>query len=277
MEQTNFIVNKIKSCNFKNYALVVFGIFSFITDLCYGWDGYGHKVIAAIAERYCSADTKNEIAALIGPDKSLRDISNWADEMRENNRITAKWHYVYIPRRENSYAAERDCPKAGCLISAIEHFKETLADDQVSKEKREEALSFIVHLIGDLHQPLHCGYREDNGGNWVKVRFLRRKSNLHKVWDSDIIARNEIGFYDYVNMLEKRMTPERQQELMKGAVVDWVFESRSLLQNYVYDFDSSKKLGSEYYDKALRIVDEQLLKAGIRLAGILDAALASKE
>jgi hypothetical protein len=238
-----------------------------------GWGVYGHEVVASIAERLIQPGTKREVRAILGESRTLAGVSNWADRVANKDRATSRWHYVNIPKRFDEYEPERDCPKAGCLVSALMHFLEVLSDKSALPEEREEALKFVVHLVGDLHQPLHCGYREDRGGNWVQVRFFRRGSNLHKVWDVDLLAKNEMGFNELVEKLVKRVVPEDSLVTAKGTLLDWVYESRNLLRDHVYDFDSDRKLGQEYYSKNIVIVDRQLLNAGVRLASLLDNAL----
>lgn len=253
------------------------GIFLFILmimagrpDSGFGWSRYGHQVAATIVERLVSPETRQEIEALLGEGVSLVDISAWADNVKTNRRVVSKWHYVYIPRAVNYYDPQRDCPKGGCLISAIEHFQDVLADRNAGPDKREEALKFLVHLVADLHQPLHCGFREDRGGKGVRVRFIGKKSNLHKVWDTDILAHDQMGFAGYVRRLLQNVTPRRSQKWMEGNIEDWVFESRALLLGHVYRFYTDRKLDEAYYSKSLPVVDEQLLKSGVRLANMLD-------
>ena len=200
-------------------------------------------------------------------------VSSWADEIRGKRRITARWHYVNIPKNADTYEEDRDCPAAGCLVSAIQHFEQVLSDKNAPKQERADALKFLVHFIGDLHQPLHCGYREDKGGDWVKVRFYARKSTLHKVWDSDMLARNAIEFDPYVDKLAARVDEGQAAAYQKGAVLDWVYESRALLKERIYDFDRDKSLADDYFSRNIAVVDSQLLKGGLRLAGVLDRAL----
>lgn len=230
--------------------------------------------MAAIAEKFVQPQTKQEISALLGENASLVSVADWADEIRGKKRITARWHYVNIPKNSDEYVEDRDCPKAGCLVTAINHFEEVLADRNAPKNERASALKFLVHFVGDLHQPLHCGYREDKGGEWVKVKFYGRRTNLHKVWDSDMLARNAIEFNLYVEKLAARVSPADPAAYQKGAVLDWVYESRAFLKEHVYDFDRDKSLADDYFSRNISIVDSQLLKAGLRLAGILDRTLA---
>lgn len=256
----------------KTAILFVLTAFHAGFGFAWGWGEYGHRIIGAVAEKYCLEETMKEIHSLVGDGNSLQSVASWADEIREKRKKTAKWHYVYIPKNRDTFTPERDCPKAGCIIAAIEHFQDVLIDTVSAKTEKEEALKFIVHLVGDLHQPLHCGYREDQGGNALQVLFLGRKTNLKKVWDRDILAQDELNFDDYLEKLSSRAHPDHIQDLMQGTVTEWALESRQLLLNYVYDFPPDRKLKTPYYVNNLAVVDHQLLKAGLRLAGILNRA-----
>ena len=257
--------------------LILFIPLSQNCNVIYAWGGYGHRVIAAIAEKTIQPETKKKIAELLGDNVSIEDIAGWADDMKEKSRRTAKWHTIEIPKKRDLYNPDLDCPKGGCLISKIEEFTETLANLSAPYEKREEALKYLVHLIGDLHQPLHCGYREDHGGYNVKVIFSGRKTNLHEVWDTLILARDTMKFEDYVDKLLRRLAPQDVERMQEGSILDWMSESRSIVRNQVYTFNLDGYLDSSYLDHSLMIIDEQLLKAGVRLAGLLDATLNPKK
>lgn len=260
----------------KRFIAVTFALWNFFCASCFGWGVYGHRVIAEIAERNCRPETKKKINELLGEKVPLQDIANWADDIAKEKKVTARWHYVNIPRDDETYDPDRHCPSGGCLISAIEDFESILCNADAKKSERAEALKFLVHLIGDLHQPLHCGYREDLGGTTLAVTFFGRKTNLHKVWDTDILSREQIPFDEYVEKLLKKVSPNKMDEWTKGNVMDWVNECRALLVDYVYDFDSDRKLGAAYYSDVLPVVDDQLLKGGLRLAATLNRCLAGQ-
>lgn len=119
---------------------------------------------------------------------TLAGVANWADEVK--NRQTASLHFINFPRTDCHYTPERDCPTGRCIVAAIEKYKEKLLAPSLPKEERAEALKYLVHFVGDIHQPLHAGYQDDKGGNTYQVQFHGKGSNLHKVWDSQLI---EVG------------------------------------------------------------------------------------
>jgi hypothetical protein len=151
------------------------------------WGTKGHRVVASIGEDRLTPEARREVTNLLDPGTTLADISTWADEVRSGRPNSGPWHYVNIPRGASGYNAQRDCGR-GCVVSAIEQSLRLLQDPTKGKAIRQEALKWVVHLVADLHQPLHA-ITDDRGGNDVPVRFFGLPSNLHRVWDSEIIDR----------------------------------------------------------------------------------------
>ena len=156
----------------------------------WAWGRLGHRVIAKLAERHLTPATKAAIAELLEPGESLADCSTWADEHRRELPKTAPWHYVDVPLDEPRYDDRfaGDAPAKGYIVPKIREFKAILKDRSRPVEERRFALRFLVHLVEDLHMPLHVGENHDKGGNTLQVRWFDRGSNLHRVWDSGIIA-----------------------------------------------------------------------------------------
>ena len=244
------------------------------TSYSWGWNNYGHRVIAEITEQILQPETKNKIKKIFGEQFSLRENSNWAEEIAPQRRRTYKWHYVHVPQDRDEFIADRDCPQGQCLISAIENFTQILGQNTASLESREEALKFLIYLIGELHQPLRCGYREDQGGQGAKVIYARKKVSLLKVWDHYLLMKDQMPFETYVDKLTHRYNPKEIKKISQGTILDWYLESRTLLRNHVYTFPLNNVINFEYQDHAISIIDNQLLKAGIRLASLLDAIFA---
>ena len=181
----------------------------------WAWGRLGHRVIAKLAERHLSDRAKAEIKALLEPGESLADCSTWADENRRELPKTAPWHYVDVPLDEPRYDDRfaGDDPAKGFIVPKIRELKATLKDPSKSVEERRFALRFLVHLVEDLHMPLHVGENHDKGGNTLQVRFFDRGSNLHRVWDSEIIARAERNEDRWLDALVAMDTPEARARL----------------------------------------------------------------
>jgi hypothetical protein len=172
----------------------------------------------------------------------------------------------------------RDCPKNECVLTKIEQFERVLEDRTAAPEKRKEALMFVVHFIGDMHQPLHCSDNHDKGGNDVKLLFFGRPTNLHSLWDGGLLARMKTEDELFAEF-DKDLTPKRTKKLAKGKVSDWAEQSHRQGQVVVYgklpkgEAGKPIPVGVEYQTLATPVVQEQLERAGARLAKVLNASL----
>ncbi|HEX8457221.1 MAG TPA: S1/P1 nuclease [Pyrinomonadaceae bacterium] len=287
------------------FALVLSLIPLLPASTTHAWGPSGHRIVAMIAYRHAKPSTQQKIDALLN-DRRLESIANWADEVRPNRLETSRWHYADIPRNAGTFDPARDCQRekdkhgqdlGDCAIAAIKRFRPILSNKQNLKWRRAEALKFIVHFVGDLHQPLHCGDPDDQGGNEIMVKFLGQDMKLHKVWDSGIIRQAKMSDEEFAAALESTLLEDPEvatteeikemkaniAEMQKGTLEEWARESHQLAMNNAYrapsgalmtEPSSTEELSQAYYDKNWKVVDDQLLKAGLRLARILDELLA---
>jgi hypothetical protein len=254
----------------------------------WGWGQEGHSIVAEIAQRRLDAPTLEKIEALLvaedpalkHPSVALASLASWADDYRATHPETAGWHFVDIPMDRATYDPSVDCKNDNCAVAAILHFKEVLGDCARSAGERLEALKFVVHFIGDIHQPLHSSDRwdpytgkDDQGGNLVPVTFFGQSTNLHAVWDTGLIMRTVYDWGAYVVRLETTWFPGRDLTALKnGTPADWAVEAHQLA-TVAYDYPDDGILGLEYLNKGLPVVDRQLALAGVRLAQTLQDAL----
>jgi hypothetical protein len=246
----------------------------------WAWGRLGHRVIARLAEKHMTAEAKAGVAALLEPGESMALASIWADEIRGRQPKTAPWHYVDVPLDQARYDARfsGDDPKKGCVVDKIAEFRAILKDSSRSVEDRRFALRFLLHLIGDLHQPCHVGDNHDKGGNLTQVRWFDRGSNMHRVWDTGIIERAG-GTEDFwLAELAELDTVETRAAWMSRTVEDWATESL-FLARAAYEIPgtdqrikSGQKLGNEYQAKHLPVVRRRLCQAAMRLAMVLNEA-----
>ena len=232
------------------------------------WGADGHKIIADIAEAHLTQEAGRRVAEILQGVR-MRDVSNYADEVRPSRRETSRWHYVNIEPGAADYVPARDCRQiAGqgdCIINAIERNIATL---RAGGEGQGEALKFLIHFTGDVHQPFHA-VAEARGGNEIPVTFLGVASNLHRVWDSDLIRSTRRDPSEYARALDAELIVGRElPALTNGTVVDWVLSSRE--QGHVAMVDAAAKLDDAYVSQFLPVMNEQLALAGIRLAFILN-------
>lgn len=243
----------------------------------YSWGDEGHKIVVDLAWNYLNESTRQAIHDLIG-DKSLSSYGSWADDYRRDHRDTGPWHYVNISLRSDAYLASRDCPHE-CVVSKIHDFTAVLADKSASPDKRKEALLFLIHFVGDIHQPMHA-VAEAAGGNQVKVMFLASDHcgeymcNLHGVWDTSLIEHTRRSESDYVAYLERMIKEEGLESKATGTAEDWANESLAAARSA---WPPTPMLGQDYYQQNIKIVDQRLALAGLRLARLLNQAMGRTE
>jgi hypothetical protein len=251
----------------------------------FAWGGDGHQIVCLIAEERLSPATKAGIHDLLG-DANISDaeIASWADNVRRQRSETGPWHYVDIPVEAAAFDEQRDGQKGNNVIDKSNEFEKVLADHKAPKEKRVEALKFLVHFVGDLHQPLHCAERNhDKGGNARLVFFLdqQRATNLHSVWDTSILLhrKGRTRVLDYALALNRKITKEESAQWKKGTVEEWTNQSHELAVKVVYagiPVDGPPpKLDQAYVDRAADVVDQQLQMGGVRLAMSLNRCFAN--
>ncbi|MDX1637141.1 MAG: S1/P1 nuclease [Balneolaceae bacterium] len=231
------------------------------------WGKTGHRVVGQVAEQYLTPLAKKEIDEILG-DESLAMASTWMDEIRSDPAYdhTHDWHWVTIP--DGKTYAETEKNPNGDLIKAIRDQIATLEKENVAIQEEREALKMLIHLVGDIHQPLHVGTGEDRGGNDVNVEWFWEPSNLHRVWDSEMIDDSKFSFTE----LSQSINHPAKEELKKWQHTDilaWAHESMALREQ-VYTLPDNKQLSYEYTYRNFDTVEKRLLQAGVRLAQVLN-------
>lgn len=231
----------------------------------FGWGLIGHRVVGQIAQNHLSNKVKKQIEAILNG-QSIAMVSNFMDEIKSEPKYDSlgPWHYCTIP----DGAEYSGAPEEGDVILAIETYVNQLKSGKASKSEEAFILKCLIHLIGDIHQPLHVGNGEDKGGNDVKVTYFWGSSNLHRVWDSGIIDGKSLSYTEYVAWIDNASKSEVDQWKNDDVMV-WVKESMSY-RSTIYDLPSSKKINYRYDYNNIANVNLRLLQAGIRLAGVLE-------
>jgi len=230
------------------------------------WGPTGHRATGWIAEQYLTAKTRKRLAAIL-EQESLAMVSTWMDEIRSDStyNYAIDWHYTTVPdgRRYEDVEANPD----GKVIMMIEKFRKELGTGTLTAKQEREYLKMLVHLVGDIHQPLHVGKPGDKGGNDVKVKWFRNDSNLHRVWDSEMIDDTKLS---YTELAQSLIRPDAAvvKQWQSATVRDWAMESMSY-RPQVYSIGNGQ-LGYQYSYKYLGIARLRMLQAGIRLAGVLN-------
>jgi hypothetical protein len=241
-----------------------------------GWGAAGHAVIAEIAQRRLAPDVLRKVKRLLGGEVSLASIAGWADQGALLRPNTVNWHFVNIPYGAKGYEPARDCkqtPRGDCVINAIQRAQSVLSDKSIHKQTRAEALMYLVHFVGDVHQPLHCVDRNDAGGSKLTVTFFDTRMSLHAVWDYGIIDRRTFDWGEHVRQLEQSWFPGKDiRALARGEPTDWAWEAHLVAVDVAYVVPEDLKLAESYYERSLPVVDRQLALAGIRLARLVNEA-----
>lgn len=227
------------------------------------WSKEGHHIICAISRQYMSDQAKDSIQKYLG-DLSFEEASVWMDEARRQagHAYLNSWHYINI-EKDQTYVEDKKPNLINRLQLAMYNLKNKLGDFQT----KQFNLKVLIHLIGDLHQPLHVGYGSDRGGNDVKVNFLGKETNLHKLWDEDMIHSQRTDFQMCMKHKEE-LPPFKNEGYNELLIKNWALESRALLAS-VYNTGNGL-LSSVYLKNNLPLLEIQLLKAGRRLAFLLN-------
>jgi S1/P1 Nuclease len=265
-----------------------------IGTLCAGnlwaWGKVGHETVAFIAEDHLTQGARLGVREILGPGQDLADISTWADSIISMHPETAPWHFFNLDVRQdqNEYDISDVCPNHNCVVDQINKDLEVLKAPFATRREKREALSFLVHFMGDVHQPLHCGDDKDRGGNEKWFRYYPRGINgrytwvdLHGFWDNLIEPRAKENPRWLASQLEKEIKPEDEKAWILGNASDWAYESFLIARNDIYQelpegplLEKNrwgKDLPDDYYSgKMRRIVESRLEKAGIRLAYLLN-------
>jgi hypothetical protein len=253
--------------------LLVFGL----RPSAFSWGVTGHRVIAAIAQNHLSPKALLELHKLIGKE-NLAMWANWPDFIKSDTTHTwdntFKWHYVDLPGKleKDEFIKELKALSGENLYTQIPAMMAQLKDKSLPKEKRVIALRFLIHLVGDLHQPLHVGRPDDQGGNKITEYWFDKKTNLHSIWDSELINFQQYSYTEYAAVLDIA-GPEKVASIQKTSLEDWFYESHQLADK-IYDLSPAESRLSYKYDYIFQPdVDSQLLKGGLRLAKLLNEAL----
>jgi len=254
----------------KNITYLFFSLF-FITTFANTnpkWGPTGHRTVGNIAENHLSKKAKKQINELLGG-SSLAFVSTFGDEIKSDKKYNKfySWHFVNFPFDTKYEDSNKN--KDGDIVSGINFCIEILKNKNASREDKVFYLKFLVHLIGDLHQPLHVGRAEDKGGNDIKVKWHFKKSNLHRVWDSEMIESWNMSYTELADNA-KNLSKEQIKSIQNGSILDWTYESQKLAKKVYASAAMDEKLSYRYSYDYFSTVRTQLQKAGLRLAKVLN-------
>jgi hypothetical protein len=233
------------------------------------WDRDGHALVAELAQRQLTPQARQEVDRLLAiePGATMASVASWADEHRGEH--TAPWHYVNFPRDgQCHYEASRDCPDGQCVVAAIERQADILAH-RVDDESRLRALKYLIHLVGDVHQPLHAGFGDDRGGNRYQLQAFGRGTNLHRIWDHDLLANRPGGA---AQLLEELAPPFSRPAHDAFVPTQWAEESCAVVSTGGL-YPGDHQLPGDYGLSHDALLKDRFAKAGRRLAALLNSVL----
>jgi hypothetical protein len=250
------------------------------------WGKTGHRVVAAIADTQLSGLARAHVEEILGPGESLDEAANWPDEMRSApepfwQKTATPWHYVTLDGVIYDHA-----PPEGDALEALARFTRTLQDPKASREDKQLALRFVVHLVGDLHQPLHVGKCCDKGGNDVKVTWFGKPTNLHAVWDSQLVDDEQLSFTELAAKLERHISNADVIAWSDVNPRDWISESAEIrdtlypapgtppMKDATGKVENVPELSYSYVYKFHPVMEQRLKQGGVRLAAYLNAIFA---
>lgn len=277
----------VRSCRMTAMWRAAFAVSIFCVSVlgpcrAWAWGSEGHRIVALIAADRLTPAARARVADLLGPDVrgAMEEASTWADEIRDERPETERWHFVDIEISEAGYDAARDCPGEDCVVAQIRRDERLVADARLARPVRAEALRFLIHFVGDIHQPLHCADHHDRGGNEVRVMLGGEETNLHAVWDTTVVAGLGDDPATVSAGLEARITPREARAWSWGGPADWANESFDIAKRAIYGplrgtdrEEGSIQLPDNYLIHERPLAAEQLEKAGVRLAMVLNAVL----
>ncbi|QCX54272.1 S1/P1 nuclease [Elizabethkingia sp. JS20170427COW] len=240
----------------------------------FAWGLTGHRVIAQIAENHLSNKAKREIKKIFGKEE-LAYWANWPDFIKSDTtgvwKPTNVWHYVNIDPQPDfeSFKKNLEAQAGPSMYTQIKVLSTQIKNKQTNAKDRKIAMIFLVHIMGDMAQPMHTGRSGDLGGNKIKVTYFGKNINLHSLWDSHMIESLGYSYTELAHLLDIK-TKDEVKKIQEGTVLDWVYESHQLANNIYANTPDGSKVSYDYGYKYDRILEDQLLKGGLRLAKVIN-------
>ncbi len=261
---------------FTNARILFFIVLISIPVAAFCWGVTGHRVVGEIAQRHLSKKAKRGLRDLIGRE-NLAMWANWPDFIKSDTTHTwdmaSKWHYINMPGdlSKEDFISRLQKLQGENLYTQIKAMVAQLKDHTLSDEKRQIALRFLIHFVGDLHQPLHVGREADQGGNKIAVNWFDKQTNLHSVWDNSLVEFQQYSYSEYAAILDIA-SEETVEAWQDSSLEEWFYESYVLANKVYASVPADGKLGYKYNYIFQKELDLQLLKGGVRLAELLNDA-----
>lgn len=236
------------------------------------WGTQGHRIAGQIADSYLSPKARKAVQEILG-NESVAITSNWADFIKSDPAYNYlyNWHFIDFDKvyTYNEMVDFLNNDKSVDAYTKLQFLIGELKKKDQSKENKLLYLRMVIHIVEDIHQPLHTGHTTDKGGNDIKVNWFSEPSNLHSIWDSKLIDFQQLSYTEYATMIN-HTTAAQRDEWQKEPISKWIFDSSMLADKVYSDVKPDETLNYKYNFKYISTVNEQLLKAGVHLAGLLN-------
>ena len=252
---------------------LVIGLFFYLPQSAMAWGVIGHRIVGQIADSYLNRQAQKEIFKILGTE-SIAIASNWPDFIKSDPAYAylSPWHYINLKPGLDEAAVKTylDTDTATDAYTKINFLVAQLKNRELDHEKQVLYLRLLIHIVGDIHQPLHIGRLDDLGGNKIKVLWFNNPFNLHQVWDEKLIDFQQLSYTEYARNINHTTKTERN-EWQSQAIGDWIYQSYQIAEQIYSDIKQpEEKLSYQYNFKYIATVNQQLLKGGVRLAGLLN-------
>jgi hypothetical protein len=239
----------------------------------WSWGPLGHLIVARIAEREAGAKARSRLRFYLEKEGGLETAARWAGDIESERPETVRWRFIHIPPNAMELDLDKQCPAQDCVTVKIREFEGIARLGVRDRTQLTEAVKFVIHLMGDLHQPLHAGYAEDESGKMIPVVLDGRPMSLFEAWDAALVERLGTDDAAVADRLWQRITSEQRQRWSEGNLRAWTWETHLLAARLAYGAlpsGSPKALDEDYVAQSTQVIETQLMKAGVRLARILD-------
>ncbi len=253
----------------KSVIILSIGLLPFSAG---AWGVLGHRIVGEIASHYLTPKAKKEVKKILG-DESLAMASNWGDFIKSDSTYNYlnSWHYINLPPNltRTQFDKELQDPASENLYSKTLAMIAELKAPGTTAARKLFCLKMLIHFMGDLHQPMHAAHSKDLGGNRLNLYWFRQPTNLHRVWDEELVEFQQLSYTEHVTAID-HMTKEEKSRWQSGTLADWLFESYGLAESLYREIHAGDKLGYDYNYRHVAEMNKRLLLGGLRLASTLN-------
>ena len=256
----------------------IISLFFYLPFQTNAWGVLGHRIVGQIADSYLTPTAKKEIQKILGTE-TIGMAANWADFIKSDSIMSylSPWHYVDVEGglAHADFLAYLKHDTATDAYTKLNFLIKELKNKNLPLAKKQMFLKLVIHIVGDIHQPLHVGHPEDEGGNKIKVTWFGTNTNLHSVWDSRLIDFQQLSYTEYTAAIN-HTTKAQKLAWQKQPLTEWLYQTYQIAQNVYADSKPDDKLGYVYNYKFIDVLNQQLVRGGIHLAGLLNEIFAAK-